>query len=402
MKADEQISNEIAIEIGDGEVGTDDFELHNTPACQNGDEIELDASQEEDFLRRYEELTRLITEPFVELSNRGEAFYGETTTFSEAMKVRCSGKFVFGPQYVQMIGAFILKSAPVVVLSAVFRDDLPVLLHVLTWASWFLTSVLLFLTSSNDPGIVPKRMSTLQPAPPRVRLFVNDKETEVRYCTTCDIYRGPRTHHCWICGNCVDQYDHHCPWTGTCIGAKNYHMFLGYLHTLHVLILFVFIDSTVAPVNRSVAKNIGMLHALGELYYIPLVLMAFVFLAGVSVTGLMLFHWFLLSRNLTTAEYLKSTFVDLSQNPWDIGTLANICAKWTGWVDPKTYSRNYRCFVVRELVKREVELLSQERDEELRLHGLRQQEHVNRNSVNSATPVQGDAIFAQTATGLYI
>lgn len=95
--------------------------------------------------------------------------------------------------------------------------------------------LLLFLTSSQDPGIVPRNsnppveeFSHDSSAPhtlqfPRIKeIMVNGVPVRVKYCETCMLYRPPRCSHCSKCDNCVERFDHHCPWVGQCIGQVCY------------------------------------------------------------------------------------------------------------------------------------------------------------------------------------
>lgn len=96
---------------------------------------------------------------------------------------------------------------------------------------------LLFLTSAQDPGIIPRNLhppeeefrhdssddirgrQTPSLQLPRVKEeTVNGHTVNVKYCDTCMLYRPPRCSHCSICNNCVERFDHHCPWVGQCVG----------------------------------------------------------------------------------------------------------------------------------------------------------------------------------------
>ncbi|KAH9489732.1 hypothetical protein Btru_057094 [Bulinus truncatus] len=49
---------------------------------------------------------------------------------------------------------------------------------------------------------------------------------EWKYCTFCERYKPPRTHHCSLCRCCVLRRDHHCYMIGKCIGHYNQRYFI--------------------------------------------------------------------------------------------------------------------------------------------------------------------------------
>ena len=58
--------------------------------------------------------------------------------------------------------------------------------------------------------------------------FLKQKGYE-RFCSHCQNFKPPRTHHCRECGRCVLKMDHHCPWVLNCIGFYNYKLFFNML-----------------------------------------------------------------------------------------------------------------------------------------------------------------------------
>lgn len=51
----------------------------------------------------------------------------------------------------------------------------------------------------------------------------------LQYCTACEGYKAPRSHHCRKCGRCVLKMDHHCPWINNCVGWGNHAHFTAFL-----------------------------------------------------------------------------------------------------------------------------------------------------------------------------
>ncbi|KAL6045110.1 Palmitoyltransferase [Balamuthia mandrillaris] len=51
----------------------------------------------------------------------------------------------------------------------------------------------------------------------------------VRWCTKCEEFKPPRSHHCSDCKACTLKMDHHCPWVGNCVGHYNHKYFFNFL-----------------------------------------------------------------------------------------------------------------------------------------------------------------------------
>ncbi|XP_011158110.1 palmitoyltransferase ZDHHC6 [Solenopsis invicta] len=62
--------------------------------------------------------------------------------------------------------------------------------------------------------------------------WMPEKATDIQYlqyCTVCQGYKAPRSHHCRKCNRCVMKMDHHCPWINTCVGHYNHGHFTAFL-----------------------------------------------------------------------------------------------------------------------------------------------------------------------------
>ena len=68
----------------------------------------------------------------------------------------------------------------------------------------------------------------------------------LQFCTFCDGYKPPRSHHCRKCNRCCMKMDHHCIWLGKCVGFRNQASFMvflfgavfGALHGTIMIVLF--------------------------------------------------------------------------------------------------------------------------------------------------------------------
>ena len=110
----------------------------------------------------------------------------------------------------------------------------------------FISLLFLLICIFSDPGVLPKSNTnkniekdnkTVFMENKKMYYFIRGRKFKVRYCQTCNIFRGPSVSHCKKCDNCVENFDHHCPWLGNCIGKKNYFYFFIFLIFCNVFIL---------------------------------------------------------------------------------------------------------------------------------------------------------------------
>ena len=57
-------------------------------------------------------------------------------------------------------------------------------------------------------------------------------------CPVCKIIRNSNTKHCIICNECIEDWDHHCFWLNVCINNTSHFLFLFFLISLFLVILF--------------------------------------------------------------------------------------------------------------------------------------------------------------------
>uniref|UniRef100_A0A8C4N334 Palmitoyltransferase n=1 Tax=Eptatretus burgeri TaxID=7764 RepID=A0A8C4N334_EPTBU len=56
-----------------------------------------------------------------------------------------------------------------------------------------------------------------------------EDEHFLQFCSICQGFKAPRSHHCRKCNRCVMKMDHHCPWINNCCGHKNHSNFTWFL-----------------------------------------------------------------------------------------------------------------------------------------------------------------------------
>ncbi|CAG5133173.1 unnamed protein product [Candidula unifasciata] len=190
----------------------------------------------------------------------------------------------------------------------------------------------LCLSTFMDPGIFPRAPDDEAKdddfrSPLYKNIEIRGVPTRMKWCTTCQFYRPPRSSHCSSCDNCIDTFDHHCPWLNNCIGRRNYRYFLTFLLTLCLHIVTILAQC----VFYIIQHEEDLLHP-GPI--IVIVISVIIVLVLFPVFGLTGFHIFLVSKGATTNEQVTGKFKG-GPNPFTRGCIKNCCYVFYGPRWPK-------------------------------------------------------------------
>lgn len=281
---------------------------------------------------------------------------------------------MFGPDAASLILSTTLISGPAVAfctkVSLIIRHHIQDGKNAIPWYYILAVAALLtildvmflLLTSSRDPGIVPRNSSPAESSEifdintpsmewvngrtPHLKLprskdvIVNGHAVRVKYCDTCLLYRPPRASHCSICNNCVQKFDHHCPWVGQCIGIRNYRFFYMFISTSTVLCIYVFTFSCLNIVQHD--GSIWM--AISE-DILSDFLIVYSFIAVWFVGGLTVFHFYLICTNQTTYENFRYRY-DTKENPYNKGVFKNLGEVFFSKIPPSVH--DFRAVIVED------------------------------------------------------
>lgn len=263
-------------------------------------------------------------------------------------KVWCNGRCFTGPEHKMTIVALAMIIIPSVIFDCLTVPWFGNRRGIATAVGILLPSLLLqtlslasfFSTVCADPGIIPRERNPLNSfdvnlsafrdhVPPKHQdVIINGHLFKLKYCSTCNIYRAPRTVHCSVCDNCVEKFDHHCPWTGNCIGKRNYRRFYFFICSTSLLLIFVMITSIIKNVivlTVRISTEGNFANAFTSMWpeaWDSMVLAIFTFAILWFVIGLTAYHTYLIYANQTTYEHIKN-YYEGEINPWNRGGIGN-------------------------------------------------------------------------------
>ncbi|CCW64307.1 unnamed protein product [Phytomonas sp. EM1] len=233
------------------------------------------------------------------------------------------GYLVLGPDWHLMLSSclFIVLGSAAFVYINVFTN-----ICVAVVCLSIISFVLLLLCAFLNPGILVKEPAPPSDTAPHESRWVDVEysksdgtravaKLEEKWCYSCNIYRPLRAVHCRFCDVCILRRDHHCPWTGICIGAGNYTAYFALLWLVLALTIVAFVGGVVSLIRRTRSHTQanskhdplhGFYAALSETYCLELFLILISVIWVVLIASLALKHTYLISKNMTSLDYLKS------------------------------------------------------------------------------------------------
>ncbi|XP_061353866.1 protein S-acyltransferase 8-like isoform X2 [Gastrolobium bilobum] len=289
------------------------------------------------------------------------------------------GRLIFGPDARSLLITLLLIIVPVIVFCVFVARHLrhefssynagyAILVVAVLFNIYVL--ILLFLTSSRDPGIVPRnlhppeeeirydssvsvdiggRQTPSLQFPRSKEVMVNGLPVRIKYCDTCMLYRPPRCSHCSICNNCIERFDHHCPW-------RNYRFFFLFVSSATILCIYVFSISAFY-IKVLMDRYDGTVWKAMKESPASVILMAYCFISLWFVGGLTGFHLYLIGTNQTTYENFRYRS-DNRLNVYNRGCLNNFLEVFCTKVKPSR--NNFRAFVQEEVQRPHPPVIAQE------------------------------------------
>jgi len=265
-----------------------------------------------------------------------------TKDYKGGSSVCCGGRFAAGQLWPNSVSTVTMTLVPGIyyfqyIMPLVVRPPETISDSFLGVSQSFLACIIVVtfaLASFVNPGIVPRNDSIpkelehhldLRGQPSHRFLRINGITVKQKFCSTCMIFRPPRSKHCSFCDNCVLRFDHHCTWLGNCVGLHNYRYFVGLIYSSTIFLLeciYAVFSIFSATTRNTYGDNSTLVDWFVTVSEEPklILFLFYCFFLFVAVLLLSIYHTVISLQNLTTNEHVKNYYKD---NPFDFGGFLN-------------------------------------------------------------------------------
>jgi hypothetical protein len=198
-----------------------------------------------------------------------------------------NGKYIFGPLYTLwvLISMMILSGIYWIYWIYFLGDFYSKYIYIIMSLFLGLSEYYFFLIYITEPGIIPRNHPDFTSEEKEVKDEKDDKNKQEiqriyteRKCKTCNIIRPKKCSHCFICDNCVLEFDHHCAFVSNCIGKRNHKYFLLFLLYGSLFMLPLIILNTIVIINVYIINYNEILYHIikGNKYILYLIVFCFI------------------------------------------------------------------------------------------------------------------------------
>eukprot|EP00730_Choanoeca_flexa_P004843 TRINITY_DN11819_c2_g1_i1.p2 TRINITY_DN11819_c2_g1~~TRINITY_DN11819_c2_g1_i1.p2 ORF type:complete len:316 (+),score=33.21 TRINITY_DN11819_c2_g1_i1:155-1102(+) len=176
---------------------------------------------------------------------------------------------------------------------------------------------LLFVCTTMDPADRNVRYDTARPTTidrsQRKHVIMNQQ------CYFCQVQVSKTAKHCSACNKCVSEFDHHCRWMNNCVGGRTYRLFFTSIAagSIGVVMLAACIIYLIAALygardhhhlsltSKREVQLFGHGVSDGAFMAVMIISLLLSFLAGFMLIQLTGFHISLMSKGMSTYDFIK-------------------------------------------------------------------------------------------------